>query len=112
MRRTMTQSFRGISLRQIVEDDMPFIFRLFADPLCCHLWMRGRQVYDEAGFHHAWGSWTGARSPPSDSTGSCASCELNSGGNHVPSWPTCPTLRKTCNNPASWSALRDGVAVV
>jgi RimJ/RimL family protein N-acetyltransferase len=52
------RTFRGISLRQVVEDDMPFLFRLFSDPERCHLWMRGRQVYDEAGFHQAWAAWT------------------------------------------------------
>jgi RimJ/RimL family protein N-acetyltransferase len=54
----MIPSFRGIRLRQVTEDDMSFLFRLFADPGRCHLWMQGRQVYDERGFHHAWISWS------------------------------------------------------
>jgi RimJ/RimL family protein N-acetyltransferase len=54
----MLPSFRGITLRQVTEDDMPILFRLFADPGRSHLWMRGRQVYDERGFHHAWIAWT------------------------------------------------------
>jgi RimJ/RimL family protein N-acetyltransferase len=54
----MFNSFRGISLRPVVEDDLPFLFRLFADPSRCHLWMCGRRVYDERGFHEAWSSWT------------------------------------------------------
>jgi len=54
----MLTAFRSISLRQVAEDDLPFLFRLFADPCRCHLWMHGRQVLDERGFHHAWSSWT------------------------------------------------------
>jgi RimJ/RimL family protein N-acetyltransferase len=50
--------FRGITLRQVADRDMPFLFRLFADPERCHLWMRGRRVYDEAGFTQAWAAWT------------------------------------------------------
>jgi diamine N-acetyltransferase len=49
---------RGITLRPINDDDMPFLFRLFADPQRCHLWMRGRRVYDETGFAQAWAAWT------------------------------------------------------
>ncbi len=54
----MLTSFRGISLRQVVDADMPFLFRLFADPSRSHLWLRGRRVYDEAGFERAWSAWT------------------------------------------------------
>jgi RimJ/RimL family protein N-acetyltransferase len=53
----MDRSFRSISLRQVVEADLPFLFRLFTDPDRCHLWMHGRRVYDEAGFQHAWSAW-------------------------------------------------------
>jgi RimJ/RimL family protein N-acetyltransferase len=52
------RSVRGIALRQVADDDMPFLFQLFADPQRCHLWMRGRRVYDEAGFAQAWAAWT------------------------------------------------------
>lgn len=54
----VSRSFREITLRQVVEDDMPFLFRLFADPARSHLWMQDRRVYDERGFHEAWISWT------------------------------------------------------
>src|SRR5262245_63518327 len=54
----MQRSFRGVSLRPVVEDDLPFLFRLFVDPTRCHLWMQGRQAYDERGFHQAWIAWT------------------------------------------------------
>src|SRR5262245_3464564 len=54
----MLPSFRGISLRQVVEADLPFLFRLFTDPSRSHLWLRGRRVYDEAGFYRAWSNWT------------------------------------------------------
>jgi RimJ/RimL family protein N-acetyltransferase len=54
----MRTTFRGISLRQVVEADMPFLFRLFTDPCRCHLWMHGRRVYDERGFQDAWSVWT------------------------------------------------------
>jgi RimJ/RimL family protein N-acetyltransferase len=53
-------SYREVSLRQVLEDDLPFLFRLFVDPTRCHLWMANRQVYDERGFHEAWLSWTGS----------------------------------------------------
>jgi RimJ/RimL family protein N-acetyltransferase len=49
---------RGITLRQITEDDMPFLFRLFAAPERSHLWMRCRDVFDEREFYHAWSAWT------------------------------------------------------
>lgn len=55
----LSHSSRGITLRQVTEDDMPFLFRLFADPARCHLWMQARRVYDEREFHQAWISWTG-----------------------------------------------------
>ncbi len=54
----MIASSRGITLRQVVEDDMPFLFRLFSDPERCHLWMRCRDVFDERQFYHAWAAWT------------------------------------------------------
>lgn len=54
----MLTAFREISLRPVVDDDLPFLFRLFVDPGRCHLWMQGRQVYDERGFHQAWISWS------------------------------------------------------
>jgi RimJ/RimL family protein N-acetyltransferase len=54
----MDQTNRGVSVRPITEDDMPFLFRLFADPGRCHLWMSGRRVYDERGFCEAWAGWT------------------------------------------------------
>jgi RimJ/RimL family protein N-acetyltransferase len=54
----MLSTYRGISLRQVVEDDLPFLFRLFVDPGRCHLWMQGRRVYDEAEFHQAWIGWS------------------------------------------------------
>ena len=44
----MVASSRGISLRQVVEDDMPFLFHLFADPERCHLWMRSRDVFEKS----------------------------------------------------------------
>jgi len=54
----MNLAFRGISLRQVVADDMPFLFGLFTDPCRSHLWLRGRRVYDETGFRDAWAAWT------------------------------------------------------
>src|SRR5262245_65102678 len=54
----MCTTFRGISLRRVVDEDLPFLFRLFADPCRSHLWMRGRRVYDESGFYQAWAAWT------------------------------------------------------
>src|SRR5262249_43351780 len=36
-----------------------FLFRLWADPCRCHLWLRGRPVHDEAEFYQAWRNWTG-----------------------------------------------------
>lgn len=54
----MLTTYREISLRPVTEDDLPFLFRLFVDPGRCHLWMQGRQVYDERGFHQAWISWS------------------------------------------------------
>jgi RimJ/RimL family protein N-acetyltransferase len=55
----MAMAFRGISLRPVLEEDLTFLFRLLAEPSRSHLWMRGRPVYDEAGFHQAWNAWTG-----------------------------------------------------
>jgi RimJ/RimL family protein N-acetyltransferase len=49
---------RDVTLRQITEDDLPFLFKLFADPERSHLWMCGRTVYDERGFHEAWIGWS------------------------------------------------------
>jgi RimJ/RimL family protein N-acetyltransferase len=54
----MNETFRGITLRPVLEEDMPFLFRLFADPTRSHLWMQARRVHDERGFHHAWAAWT------------------------------------------------------
>jgi RimJ/RimL family protein N-acetyltransferase len=54
----MPSTSRDISLRPVVEDDMPFLFRLFADPDRCHLWMQNRRVYDEREFYQAWAAWT------------------------------------------------------
>jgi diamine N-acetyltransferase len=54
----MRITFRGISLRPVLEEDMPFLFRLWADPCRYHLWMRGRSIYDEAGFQQTWAAWT------------------------------------------------------
>jgi RimJ/RimL family protein N-acetyltransferase len=54
----MHAAYRGIALRQVVEDDLPFLFRLFVDPGRCHLWMQGRQVYDERGFYQVWADWS------------------------------------------------------
>jgi RimJ/RimL family protein N-acetyltransferase len=54
----MERSFRGISLRPVVEDDLPFLFGLFVDPGRCHLWMSGRRVYDQPGFADAWAVWS------------------------------------------------------
>lgn len=47
----------GISLRQVAEDDMPFLARLYADPSRSHLWMPHRRVYDEREFREAWNTW-------------------------------------------------------
>jgi RimJ/RimL family protein N-acetyltransferase len=49
---------RGISLRQVTEDDLPFLFGLFVDPCRSHLWMCGRTVHDERSFHEAWIGWS------------------------------------------------------
>jgi RimJ/RimL family protein N-acetyltransferase len=54
----MTLTFRGVSLRPVLEADLPFLFRLFSDPDRSHLWMRCRSIYDEACFQQAWGTWT------------------------------------------------------
>ena len=53
----MHLTFRGISLRPVVEADLPFLFRLMGDPTRVHLWLRSRPVYDEAGFQQTWSSW-------------------------------------------------------
>lgn len=57
----MPATSRGLRLRPVTEDDMPFLFRLFADPDRCHLWMRCRDVFDEREFYHAWAAWTAER---------------------------------------------------
>jgi len=54
----MIRTNRGVALRPVTDVDMPFLFRLFADPSRCHLWMSGRRVYDERGFGEAWAGWT------------------------------------------------------
>jgi RimJ/RimL family protein N-acetyltransferase len=48
---------RGITLRQVFDEDAPFLFRLLTDPYRCHLWMPGRKVYDEHQFREAWSRW-------------------------------------------------------
>lgn len=50
-------SYRDITLRQVLDDDMPFIFRLLADPHRGRLWMPSRRVYDERAFREAWSTW-------------------------------------------------------
>jgi RimJ/RimL family protein N-acetyltransferase len=54
----MLSTFRGVSLRQVIDADLPFLFRLFADPERRHLWTRDRRVYDERGFEHVWAAWS------------------------------------------------------
>jgi RimJ/RimL family protein N-acetyltransferase len=54
----MPITFREISLRQVVEADLTFLFGLFTNPGRCHLWLRARPVYSEADFQQAWGAWT------------------------------------------------------
>jgi RimJ/RimL family protein N-acetyltransferase len=54
----MRMTFRGIALRQVLETDLPFLFQLLGDPTRVHLWLRGRPVYDEAGFRQTWSAWT------------------------------------------------------
>jgi diamine N-acetyltransferase len=53
----MPLSYRGISLRPVTEEDLPFLFRLYTDPGRCHLWMSSPRVYDEREFREAWASW-------------------------------------------------------
>jgi RimJ/RimL family protein N-acetyltransferase len=53
----MHLTYRGISLRPVVDADLPFLFRLMGDPTRVHLWLRSRPVYDEAGFQQTWSSW-------------------------------------------------------
>ncbi len=54
----MQLTSRGITLRQVTEDDVPFLFELFVDPSRSHLWMCGRTVHDERSFHEAWIGWS------------------------------------------------------
>jgi RimJ/RimL family protein N-acetyltransferase len=54
----MHLTFRGISLRPVLEDDLPFLFRLVADPTRSYLWRRSTPVHDEASFCQNWSSWT------------------------------------------------------
>ena len=54
----MQLTSRGITLRQVTEDDLPFLFELFVDPCRSHLWMCGRTVHDERSFHEAWIGWS------------------------------------------------------
>jgi RimJ/RimL family protein N-acetyltransferase len=42
----------------VVDDDMPFLFRLLADPGRGHLWMGLRCVFDEREFRDTWAAWT------------------------------------------------------
>ena len=58
----MQLTSRGITLRQVTEADLGFLFELFVDPCRSHLWMCGRAVHDERSFHEAWIGWsTGLR---------------------------------------------------
>lgn len=54
----MQMTFHGISLRPVHETDLPFLFRLLGDPCLTRLWLRGRPVYDQAGFLQVWSAWT------------------------------------------------------
>jgi RimJ/RimL family protein N-acetyltransferase len=54
----MQLTSRGVTLRQVTEDDLPFLFELFVNPSRCHLWMCGRTVHDERSFHEAWIGWS------------------------------------------------------
>jgi RimJ/RimL family protein N-acetyltransferase len=53
----MLTPFRGLSLRQVIEEDLPFVFRLYSDPARNHLWTPHRRVLDERAFQEAWGTW-------------------------------------------------------
>ncbi len=53
----MLTSFRGISLRQVLDRDLPFVFRLYTDPERNHLWTQSRRVCDERQFLEAWNTW-------------------------------------------------------
>jgi diamine N-acetyltransferase len=53
----MLTSCRGISIRQVVADDLPFVFRLYTDPARNHLWTQCRRVFDEFTFREAWTTW-------------------------------------------------------
>jgi RimJ/RimL family protein N-acetyltransferase len=48
---------RGITLRQVTDEDGPFLFRLLTDPFRSHLWMPNRKVYAEYQFRDAWRMW-------------------------------------------------------
>jgi RimJ/RimL family protein N-acetyltransferase len=54
----MRMTYRGISLRPVVDADLPFLFQLLGDPTRVHLWLRARPAYDEAGFKQTWSAWT------------------------------------------------------
>ncbi len=53
----MLTSFRGIALRQVLDEDLPFVFRLYTDPARNHLWTQCRRVFDECTFREAWSTW-------------------------------------------------------
>jgi len=53
----MHLTYRGVSLRSVLEADLTFLFRLLGDPTRTHLWLRSRPVYDEAGFQQTWSAW-------------------------------------------------------
>jgi len=53
----MNHSYRGISLRQVLDQDMAFLFRLLTNPRRAHLWMRARMGCDEASFSELWAGW-------------------------------------------------------
>jgi RimJ/RimL family protein N-acetyltransferase len=55
----MCLTFRGVSLRPVLEADLPFLFRLIADPGLSHLWMRGQPAFDEVCFQQNWANWGG-----------------------------------------------------
>lgn len=54
----MQPTSRGITLRQVTENDLEFLFELFVDPSRSHLWMCGRTVHDERSFREAWIGWS------------------------------------------------------
>lgn len=51
------QAIRGVSLRPVAVDDMPFLFELFCNSDLSHLWLRSRAAFDEMQFAAAWDQW-------------------------------------------------------